>query len=115
MGMQEVFQSAAKTAFNVAGNLRKDVTYISVTDTGLTAKSEASTAIKILFGNFSLLEMNMSEYLYPGDVRGTILTAGFPYTPKKGDKVVHGATTYTVENYDVDPANATYDLHLRTV
>ena len=115
MGLEQVFQGAAATVFNVAGDIAKDATYISITDDGINDQVEESAEIKVIFDTFSIIEIGMSENVMPGDSKGTLLAPDFPFTPKKGDKLVSSGITFYVEGYSKDPAGATLELHLRSV
>lgn len=118
MGLQAIFQNAAKTAFGVAGDVKVKVDYVSVDDTGLDDATERTVPqIEMLKGTFSLSTtlLSKSENVLPGDVLGTILAPAFPYKPKKGDRVIAPDAIYHVEAADTDAAGATHELHLRTI
>ena len=114
--MKEIFQSAAKTAFKLAGNVKVACTYVAEEDNGIDAPTGATGTVEVVFGEFGVLE-RANENVAPGDVTGLVLAHAMPAVPKRGHTVTRTDTgmQYSVVGYAADPAGATYRLHLRGV
>ena len=113
MGMREIMQNAALTAFKAAGNLIVLATYVSITDDGLSASNTVIFTLQLLPGEFSIRERNDNENIQAGDIIGMVLTNELSIEPKEGDEVTFGLKNYRVVTYSTDAAGATKKLHLR--
>lgn len=115
MGLRNLFQSAAKTAFKVAGDVVIKGIYTSNIDDGINAATSKVTAISVLFGEFSVEEKAANKNYQPGDVVGLVLGNELNDKPIEGDKLVVESNEYRVVAYSHDPARAVLKLHLRTI
>ncbi len=117
MGLKGVFQSAAKVAMSVAGDIKRACTYTQVVDDGINDVSTTSWPLIVLFGEFSRKERNENENIQPGDVLGVVIYGDMLNRPVRGDKVVEdlAGIEYRVIDSTADPAQATYEIHLRTL
>jgi len=115
MGMQALLKAAAKTTLSVAGDIPVSCTYTQVVDDGINALSTTSFTIDVLLSDFLRSERMADDNIQPGDVAGVVLFDDMSVKPVRGDKVEGGGKNYRVVDYSVDPAKATYELHLRTL
>jgi len=116
MGFRKLFQSAAKTAFKVAGDIPLKCTYTTEVDDGITVATSTVLTLSVIFGEFSVEEKATDKNYQPGDVTGSVLGSELTVKPVEGDKVItEDGVEYRVIAYKQDPARAVVKLHLRTV
>ncbi len=123
MGLKDTFKNAARTALNVAGDVKRDVRYHSHVSTFYDASSGISSVIgrsyffSMLFEDYRQAEID-NVRIMPTDVKATVaqLSIG-PLIPTTQDTVnvceVYGSTEYEVRDIEEDPAQATWVFQLR--
>ena len=118
MGLKAIFQTAGRTAFRIAGDVKVPCTYTAVIDgyiEGPVAPVNGEE-VDVVFGQFSIME-RVNSNIQPEDVPGTVLVEDMQGKPKRGHTVMRLDTgeVYSVLGYTADPAGVTYRLHLRGV
>lgn len=119
MGLKAIFQTAGRTAFRIAGDVKVPCTYTAVIDGDIeepVAPVNALCTVDVVFGQFSIME-RVNSNIQPEDVPGTVLVEDMQGKPKRGHTVMRLDTgeVYSVLGYTADPAGVTYRLHLRGV
>lgn len=122
MGLDAVFQSAARTAFGIF----KDVAVSARYETVATTTYDASAGVVSTFGYSRMVTMIFARYdrrlvdgdrIKPQDVKALVLPDGLPANPK-ADDVFHVleqscSVTYRVIDSKRDPASALYIMQAR--
>ena len=128
MGLKAIFQTAGRTAFRIAGDVKVPCTYTAVIDGDIeepvdpvngeepVVDEPALWPVDVVFGQFSIME-RVNSNIQPEDVPGTVLVEDMYGKPKRGHTVMRLDTmqVYSVIGYTADPAGVTYRLHLRGV
>lgn len=123
MGLKSVFQNAAKTVLNVAGDVRKDVRYFAVASTtydvsaGVASVIGRNHFISMFFETYAQKEID-DVHIKPSDVKAIFAQLDVTHlTPRLSDSVhvcdAYGSTEYELVNIDTDPADAQWILQLR--
>jgi len=123
MGLKGVFQTAAKTVLGVAGDVRKDVRYVSVASSIYDVSAGVASVIgrgylfSMFFETYSQNEID-NVHIKPTDVKAIFAQLDVPILlPNLHDSIhvcdAYGSTEYELKNIDVDPADATWILQLR--
>ena len=123
MGLKDTFQNAAVTILNVAGDVRKDVRYLSHVSTFYDASSGVTSVIgrsyffSMLFEDYMQSEVD-NVRIMPTDVKATIAQKSLGnLVPTTQDTVniceAYGSTEYEVRDIGTDPADATWVFQLR--
>lgn len=123
MGLRDTFRNAAQTVLNVAGDVRKDVRYLSHVSTFYDASSGVTSVIgrsyffSMLFENYRQTEVD-NVRIMPTDIQATVAQKSIGNViPTTQDTVhvceVYGSTEYEVRDIETDPADATWVLQLR--
>ena len=121
MRLKAIFQTAGRTAFRIAGDVKVPCTYTAVIDGEEPVADEvALCTVDVVFGQFSIMERvagSANSNIQPEDVPGTVLVEDMQGKPKRGHTVMRLDTgeVYSVLGYTADPAGVTYRLHLRGV
>lgn len=117
MGLKAIFQTAGRTVFRIAGDVKVPCTYTAVIDGDIEEPvAPALWTVDVVFGQFSIME-RVNSNIQPEDVPGTVLVEDMHGKPKRGHTVMRLDTmqVYSVIGYTADPAGVTYRLHLRGV
>ena len=119
MGLKAIFQTAGRTVFRIAGDVKVTCTYTAVIDGDIeepVVDEPALWTVDVVFGQFSIME-RVNSNIQPEDVPGTVLVEDMQGKPKRGHAVMRLDTgeVYSVLGYTADPAGVTYRLHLRGV
>lgn len=119
MGLKEIVQNAALSAFNSIGNLKETVTYKARTSSGYTPGSgptggtSSYTVTKAVFIDYKSNEID-GEVIRANDRRLLILASDLAVTPKTDDWVERtGGEIWVIKNIGIDPAQAVWDLQTR--
>lgn len=120
MGLKAIFQTAGRTAFRIAGDVKVPCTYTAVIEGDIedpvAPVNPALWTVDVVFDQFSIME-RVNSNIQPEDVPGTVLVEDMHGKPKRGHTVMRLDTkeVYSVLGYTADPAGVTYRLHLRGV
>lgn len=120
MGLKAIFQTAGRTAFRLAGDVKVPCTYTAVIEGDIedpvAPVNPALWTVDVVFDQFSIME-RVNSNIQPEDVPGTVLVEDMHGKPKRGHTVMRLDTkeVYSVLGYTADPAGVTYRLHLRGV
>ena len=122
MGLNTVFQNAAKTAFGIFKDVAVSARYESVATTtydasaGVVSTHSFTRMVSVIFTTYkrSLVD---GDRIKPQDVKALILPTGLPAVPRANDTfhVVEAgcSTTYRVIDTKRDPALALYIMQAR--
>ena len=122
MGLADVVQKAAQTAFKVIGNIPLACTYSSKgasiynTTTGLYTFTDVSyTGLSILFEDFTVQEITEAGgAILSTDQKASIPNLNLTPTPKITDYITDSnSQKWTVENVRIDPARALWIFQVR--
>ena len=123
MGLAEVIQSAAATAFQIAGNVAEACSYVPPPDAGDayeptlgtidTSELESTPVIHAVFSAYSLREQ-LNESLQPTDQRCSVSRMLNTVAPVvNGTFVRSDGSVWKVIAVRTDPASAAWDLQVR--
>jgi len=122
MGLADVVQKAAQTAFKVIGNIPLACTYTSkgvavyVPATGLYTSTDADyESLSILFEDYSAKEIDdAGGVILSTDQKASIPNLNLTPTPKITDYITDSnSQKWTVENVGIDPARALWIMQVR--
>jgi len=122
MGLADVVQKAAQTAFKMIGNIPLTCTYASKgasiynTTTGLYTFTDVSyTGLSILFEDFTVQEITEAGgAILSTDQKASIPNLNLTPTPKITDYITDSnSQKWTVENVRIDPARALWIFQVR--
>ena len=122
MGLADVVQKAAQTAFKMIGNIPLTCTYASKgastynTTTGLYTSMDVSyTGLSILFEDFTAQEITEAGgTILSTDQKASIPNLNLTPTPKITDYITDSnSQKWTVENVRIDPARALWIFQVR--
>lgn len=121
MGLKEDIQSGVAGAFKALDNLKITCVFNSVSSiydvtTGTVTKSNVSTTVHAIRSDFSKSE-KMKTYnpnLKFGDFKLMVQSSSIP-SPNLVDSINIGDKKYTIIGIEIDPADAVYEFHVRSV
>jgi hypothetical protein len=119
MGLREAFQKAAVAAMKAAGNIKIDVTYISITnDAGYNTSTGAVTAYKTGYNVEMFFDKNSNEDIKNMAVDsnqqlGYIAVNDLKPTPKIKDRILIDNVEWTVVEFQTDPAKALWIIKIQ--
>jgi len=126
MGLEEIFQNAAKTIISSFGNVPHTVTYTHygqmVYDDVTKTKTipETNYTFSMIFTKFTQSEIlmadNMGDNILPTDTKGLVATKDLAIEPSPKDKVTDSnGDVFSIIGFRIDPANALKIIYLRKV
>lgn len=124
MGLDAVFQNAARTAFGVFKDVVTSVRYETVATTTYDASSGVVSAhgfagiVSVIFSKYRRQQVD-GDRIKPQDVKVLVLPDQLPAVPRADDKfhVVEAncSVTYRILDSSVDPATALYIMQARKI
>jgi hypothetical protein len=118
MGLKSVFEAAAQTIFQVAGDTLASGTYTSISQTynpatGGTTDTSTTAAISVHLENYRAWEID-NVAVHHTDVRALFPCADMTITPKIGDQLTISGTNWNVVSVqNEDGCNVVWTLQLR--
>ena len=122
MGLADVVQKAAQTAFKVIGNIPLTCTYsskgVSVYNPATGAYTSTDTdyaGLSILFEDYTVQEITEAGgVILSTDQKASIPNLNLIPTPKITDYIIDSnSQKWTVENVKIDPARALWIMQVR--
>jgi hypothetical protein len=121
MGLREVFQAGASSAFSAFGNIKEPVSYYSASSnptynatTGAVTTGLTSETVNMIFIYYRREEIDNADMnVLATDIKGICVQSELSATPRIGDLVKRGSLTYRVEYFNQDPAGAMWKFKLR--
>lgn len=119
MGMKELFQQAAMTAFKAIGNVVESATYIEVQDDGFGNISTVESDCQIIYDTFSdklNAQYSFASKIQIKDKKGLVPSLSISTAIRTRNTIRSAAgINYTIVAKEMDAANAMYILLLRKV
>jgi len=119
MGLKLLISNAVAKAFTALDDIPRPLTYVATGDsvyvpsTGTYTPNETEYAIVGVLGSYTAMEVD-GQQIKAFDRRLLIRQAALPITPTLNDRVeVEDGTSWQVIDVGEDPAEVTWDLHLR--
>lgn len=123
MGLQDIFKSAAQTAFTAAGNIRETISYRSKTNASSTYNPVTGTvtdaytdydSLKMIAFTDKQLQID-GQAILPHDAFLMIPVENLTPTPKLHDQILRnsGTETWDIIWFETDAALALWKFQLR--
>lgn len=119
MGMKELFQQAAITAFKAVGNVVESATYVEEQDDGFGTTSTVESSCQIIYDTFTDKENHQYSFasqIQVKDKKGMVPSLSISVAIKSRNIIRTAAgVEYTIVAKEMDAADAMYILLLRKV
>ena len=118
MGLQNVAKNVAKAGFNVAGDIKRTVTFVEVIgtsydpDTGETTGSTNTETVSGILSDYSVYEV-ANNIAQAEDKRLKIQQADVSIEPSVIDRVEIDGVAHQIVRWNQDTARTIYTLQLR--